>query len=175
MKKRIQILLTMVLLFSLSYQSIIGQTTDQKKKNKDHITWVTLIDNSPKVKGYLRNVGDSLMIISNLSNYESQSIPINNIKEIKFRPKGSVEKGILFGALGGFAVGGLLGLASGGSSKGCYFLCFTAGEVALITGATLGVTGALVGGLLGSAKIKIPINGRVKNQKEELLKYKIPY
>ncbi len=170
MKKRFHILLT-ILIACLANQSILGQTSKQIKKSKDHYkTWVTSIDNSPNIKGYLSEVGDSLIIISDGLNYERQTIDINNIKKIKFRKKGSVGRGMLIGALMGVFTGGISGYADGDDKKGFFR---SREDKALMSGVALMVPGAIIGGIIGSVKIKIPFNGNAMKQRDELLKYKL--
>jgi len=170
MKTLFKILFITLVIFCLSHQSLLGQTTQQVKKNNYYKTWVTT-DNSSKVKGYLSEVGDSLIIISNLSNNEIKSIRLKNVKNIKFRKKGRIGKGILYGALAGIAIGAGIGF-SGGDDEDCFLFCLTAKQKAVLGGTLLSVPGALIGGIIGSARIKIPINGNTKNRKKELLKYK---
>ncbi len=171
-KKQFYVSLAIVIIYLFPFLSIFGQTPKQVKSRK-YKTWVTRIDNSSSIKGYMSEVGDSSIIISNLKNIEKQRIYFNDIKIIKFRRKGEIGRGVLFGALTGFAVGGLIGLASG-DDKG-YLINFTAGEKGLLAGTLLTIPGAIIGGLLGSIKIKIPINGNTHNQKAKLLKYKLSY
>ncbi len=171
-KKQFYVLPAIIIIYFFPFQSIIGQTPNQLKSRK-YKTWVTPIDNSGTIKGYMSEVGDSSIVISNLKNIEKQRIYFNNIKIIKFRKRGEIVKGVLFGAFTGFAVGGLIGLASG-DDKG-YIINFTAGEKGLVAGTLLTIPGAIIGGIIGSIKIKIPINGNTHNQKAKLLKYKLSY
>jgi hypothetical protein len=150
-----------------------GQIT-QVNKNKYYKTWVTLKDNSSKIKGYLSEVGDSMIIISNFSNNERQVILLKNVKAIKFRKNGTIGRGILLGALTGAAIGVVTGFAAG-DDKDCGFLtnlCFTAKQKARGRGILFTIPGALLGGIAATSKINIPINGNTKNRKKELLKYK---
>jgi len=169
MKNRLHILLLTVSVFLLSSESIFGQNADQLKKSKNYITWVSPNDNSSKIKGFLTEIGDSLIVISDLSNHESHSIYIHTVEKIKFRKKGRVGRGVLIGALSGAALGSIIAFDEGDD----WF--FSAETKALLYGAPLSITGALIGGLIGSIKITIPINGNAKNQREKLLKYKRSY
>ena len=173
MKNRIHILLTITIIFVLSHLSIVGQTTNHIKSNKHFVAWITPLDSTSIIKGYLSEVEDSLIVVSNFYNYEKQNIYYYDIKEIKFRKKGKVGKGFLYGALTGFAVGAIAGFADGDDRGDFEF--FTAEEKAILGGIVLAIPGALIGGVIGAAKIKIPINGDVMNQKEKLLKFKRSY
>ena len=172
MKNELCILLTLNTLM-LCHLSMIGQSNNHIERNKNFIVWVTPIDSSSIIKGYLSEVEDSLIVISNFYNYKKQRIYNYDIKEIKFRNKGNIGKGFAIGALSGFAVGAIAGLAAGDDSEG--WIRFTAGQKALVSGVALALPGALIGGMIGAAKIKIPINGNKMTQKQKLLKYKRPF
>ena len=63
-----------------------------------------------------------------------------------------------------------MGLASGDDDKG--FIRFSAEAKAIGAGTFFSIPGALIGGIIGSAKVKIPINGNhrtMKNQKGKLM------
>ncbi len=152
----------------------VGKKVKRKKK-KNYNVWISSIDKSSKYKGYLRGIEDSTIVLSTHTNkfhnnYRTQHIDVNNIKTFKYRKKGKIGKSILYGALAGFTVGAVIGLSSGNDTSGLQL--FNAGETALIYGALLTIPGALIGGLIGVAKVKIPINGNhktMKNQKGKLL------
>ncbi|MFT5385023.1 MAG: hypothetical protein ACI81W_002426 [Saprospiraceae bacterium] len=175
----------------------------KKKKKAPHKTWVTSIDKSFYLNGYLREVGDSVIVISNLlstmePNYTTQNINIGNVKTIIFRKKDKIGKSIFYGALIGFGIGAFSAVLDGDDvpGKDCYdpstnpgglggiFTgvigaldpCRTVGDKVLLRGLPLGLTGALLGGIAGLAKIKIPINGNhrtMKIRKGELLEFRI--
>ena len=99
---------------------------------------------------------------------------IPNVKTIKFRRKGRIGRSIFHGALVGFVFGGIIGLISGDDDPDAWFR-LTAEEKAAIGGVTLGLIGGSAGGIVGSFKIKIPINGNQKtyeSRKRELTNYK---
>lgn len=172
MRKPTPLLLTIIIVFLLSHKTVLGQSSDQTKTKdyKHYITWVLPKDKSGVTKGYLSEVGDNLIVITNHSNQEKTEINFDNIKAIKFREKGIVGRGVLYGALSGFVFGGVIGFAMGDDRPGP--VSFTAQEKAISLGLGLAIPGALLGALAGSAKITIPINGNSKNQKEKLMKYK---
>lgn len=150
--------------------------------------WISSMDNSSNFNGYLIEAKDSSMtisnqIIKNKSNIWTQNIQANSIKKIEYRKDGRIGKGILFGALTGFALGALVGLVSGDdpcvANPGFLdILCFTAEEKALSTGMLLAIPGSLIGGLVGKAKVKIPINGNQNTytrQRDKLENLKVIY
>ena len=76
----------------------------------------------------------------------------------------------------GFIVGGFVGLVSGDDEPGWF--SFTAEEKALILGVLGTAPGAIIGGIVGSAKVKIPINGsfeKYKKQKKDIEKFRYLY
>jgi len=173
MKNQIYILLRTVIILILSFHSIIAQTPEQMMKKKSYRTWVTPIDGSSKIKGYLSEIGDSLTIISDYPNYERQHIYINDVKEVKFRKDGKIGWGIFQGALTGLIIGGIIGFSEGSDTRG--FIRLTAAEKATFYGTTLAIPGAIIGGIIGAAKIKIPITNNTKNPKAKLKRYKLSF
>jgi len=106
--------------------------------------------------------------------FETIKLHINDIETVKIRRKGRIGRGVLFGALGGFALGGIIGLASGDDDPNNCFFCLSAGDKALLAGIPLSIVGAGLGALIGSLKVKIPINGNISNfnrNKSKLRKY----
>jgi hypothetical protein len=175
-----------------------GEKIKKNRKSANYKIWVTSMDNSKKYRGYLREVEDSTIVVSNYlnkkkSNYLTLNIDIRGVEKIKFRKKGKVGKSILWGAFTGAALGAIIGLASGDDVPGrdCPLPrsgptipfdglferpCYSAGEKAVIGGVGGGAWGILIGGIVGSVKIKIPINGNqktFKNRKGDLFEYKI--
>ena len=162
----------------LKHVSVRGQIIDVKTKGLYKI-WVMPMDKSPKLKGYLTGLEDSLITVSkHLNKLEltrnNQSINIQNIETIKFRRKGRIGRGILVGALTGFTIGGILGLSSEDDRRG--IVSFTKEQKALMGGVVLSVPGAIIGAIIGSLKVKIPINGNrttFKNRKKDLRNFMI--
>jgi hypothetical protein len=145
-------------------------------------TWISLINRQNTIKGVLYEVNDSSVFVSNsllkkdysIGKYNVTKISFSNIDLVKTRMKNSVRRGALIGFVTGFAVGGLIGLISGDDSPG--ILSFSAKEKALLYGIPLAVGGTGVGELIGSIKIKIPINGsmdKFNRNKSRLKKYTI--
>ncbi len=154
-------------------------------KSKTYKAWIKLVDGSEiklkwgnEINGILYQINDSSLSISKLIKFTDHtrgfSEPINiyytSIKVIKIRSGKKIRKGIVIGATTGFILGGSMGYL--GQAKRT-----SPEEVAVQTlglGAFFGTCGALIGGLAGSVKIKIPINGSINNfndNKSRLKKY----
>ena len=176
MKKVIQIAVISFSLVCFSFLSLFSQTTKKEKKGT-HKVLVTKMDKSSKAKGYLSEIADSTLSVSNSSNTESQSVDVNMIDEIRLRRKGRIGRGFLHGALVGFFTGAIVGLLSGSDKPG--FLSFSATDKAVIYGTLMTVPGAILGGITGAGmNVKIPINGSqitYDQQKEKLKKYELKF
>ncbi|MFC0775620.1 hypothetical protein [Terrimonas alba] len=159
-----------------------------EKKFKNFIAKIKTTDNM-LVKGlvYPGMTTDGLAIsrftktnVNSLSPAEIMSIPAENIKSFTIKRKNSVLKGALIGLGIGAVTGVVIGLASGDDPIAQYpdpstdFLglgtisvaiqnsfAMTAGEKAVGGGIGLGVTGAIVGTVVGAlVKKKFIINGK---------------
>ena len=143
---------------------------DTIHKNKIYRTWVSLNREPFRFKGVLYEVNDSSILVSRsivikkntIDRSEMANFNFSNIETIRTRKNNNIGKGILIGALSGFVTGGAIGLISGADPPDSYFR-FTAGENAILSGIVLGIIGADIGGVIGSLKIKIPINGSINN------------
>jgi len=136
--------------------------------------------------GYLAGLSDSGIVMvkgpivfdPSLKGTTANTIPYNNLSEIKVQRKGSVGRGILFGALGGMFVGAIAGYASYKTptchgNPNCIVWDFGPGYDAL-GGAILGTAGgAIIGGVIGAvAKKKFVIGGnknKFQHMKENVL------
>ena len=148
---------------------------DTIQKIKIYRTWVSLNSEPFKIKGVLYEIKDSSILVSSsvviqdysTDKFEIVKLHINNIETIKTRRNNNIGRGVLIGAITGFAVGSLIGLISGDDPP-CpsgSWICFrySAGEKALMAGVPLAVGGAGIGALIGSIKVKIPINGSINS------------
>jgi len=150
---------------------------DSIQKIKIYRTWVSLNSEPFKIKGVLYEIKDSSILVSSsvvihdysTDRFEMVELHINNIETIKNRRNNNIGKGVLIGAITGFAVGGLIGLISGDdppctAGLACIFYpSLSAEEKALMAGVPLAVGGAGIGALIGSIKVKIPINGSINS------------
>ncbi len=143
---------------------------DTIQKIKIYRTWVSLNSEPFKIKGVLYEIKDSSILVSSsvviqdysTDKFEIVKLHINNIETIKTRRKNNIGRGVLIGAITGFAVGCFIGLIDGDDPPNT-FLGMTAEEKALFAGVPLAVGGAGIGALIGSIKVKIPINGSINS------------
>ena len=151
---------------------------------KTYITWIFLKDPPWKIKGCLYRVEDaSLALLPRailMQGYDSDQeftmIKATQIDMVKIRRKGSIGKGVAIGALSGFAAGVILGLIEGDDqpSGSWDVINYTAEAKAIMYGTTFLIPGAIIGAVVGSIKIKIPIKGNTdtfNKNKQRLKKY----
>lgn len=134
----------------------------QEKRQRLYHAWIHQ-DSQTKSKGILYHIGDSSLVLT--SSFETQSINasqhhqvlyVNEISRIKLRRKGKIKRGLLTG----FLCGGLPGAAIGFNvNKNIADATHHGAKDALIGSLFGGAIGMAVGGLIGIAKLKIPING----------------
>jgi len=178
------VLITTVLMF---IPILIFAQEDTLQKSKTYKTWIKLVDGSEiklkwgsEINGILYQINDSSLSISKLLKFtdhtrgfaEPINIDYTCIEVIEIRSGEKIRKGIAIGATTGFILGGSFGFLASGFAHEPY-----EGEriaAVLGIGAFVGTCGALIGGLVGSAKIIIPINGNMakfNNNKSRLKKY----
>ena len=155
--------------------SIIQDKELIKMKPKIYKTWVSLNKEPFKIKGVLYELKDSSTLVSNsviikdysTNKFETINLHMNSIETIKIRRNNNIGRGVWIGAVSGFVIGGLVGLV-GFQDDMMY------PSTALIIGIPSAAAGAGIGALVGSFKVKIPINGDMNNykmQKKKLKKY----
>jgi hypothetical protein len=176
MKSFNQIFLSAVVILSLAFTSVSGQTNFQVLEKAKYITWVKPINDSPIMKGYLYDVGDDHVLMLSSTKTETVKFNFKDIEKIEFRNDGRIILGaVIGGVIGGIAFGITDHRSNQSSSKpnltGVSF-DLGLGPLVPIFGATVG---ALFGGIIGSIKISKPINGNPQYQKEKLMKYKLIY
>jgi len=131
-------------------------------------TWISLNNRQNMMKGVLYEVNDSSVLVSNsflkkdysIGKYNVTKISFRNIDLVKIRMKNSKVIGASLGAVTGFVAGWLIGLNKGDDPPG-WGLTFSARDKAKIYGIPMAIGGTVIGGLVGSIRIKIPINGNI--------------
>lgn len=159
-------------IFLLSIQISFGQVTSSNEKpKKAYMVYVQPLYNAPTFKGYLSEIGDTLVIVPLNVNKPIKKIRLDKVNYLNFKDKGKVGRGIGLGGLMGFGLGALVGYGTTPSDP-FYF----GPRANALPGGILGlIPGLLIGGKVGSKKIQVPIQGSKKSiqaQKEELQKYK---
>ncbi|MEO1260773.1 MAG: hypothetical protein AAFZ15_18385 [Bacteroidota bacterium] len=149
----------------------------------EYYTWAYSLNGTLHNRGELIAVKDSsisLLAVSKKLWAEPgvRNIEAQNIGELQFRKQGKVRNGVLIGCLSGFAVG----IAVASTIKKEEDVSPVIEPISNATNAVARVSilfagigvGAMVGGIISSARIKIPINGNqatfAKN-KREITKY----
>ena len=172
MKNYKLVLITSILMLLTEVQINAQDTT--KKTIEITKTWISLNNSPDKIKGVLYDLKDSSILVSNsykVQDYYSDKIEtvelhIKNIETIKVRKKNNILIGAGIGAIVGLTATAIV--VSGNRNKRSSLLwdknSFKELDAALIVGVGLGAAG--IGALIGSIKIKIPINGSMNNYKE---------
>lgn len=183
MKKITATIIVLSLFYSLSAQEDSTKLKSVKEeKNRIYKTWISLINSSDKVKGVFYDVQDSSITVSNSASvkdysegkFELSYINYKTIDVVKTRVMNKVGKGAAIGMGIGFITGVLIGIISGDDNPEEVVFPTSAGQKALSGGIFLAIGGAGIGALVGSIKIKIPINGNPGNfnrSKSRLKKY----
>ena len=148
---------------------------DTIQKNKIYRTWVYLNKDPFEIKGALYEIKDSSLSVSNslvkkefsTEGLKNAELNIINVETIKLRRNNNIVRGVLIGTGAGLVTGAMIGFISGDDppcdNLGCIlYPPLTAGQKALSNAAFLGICGAGAGALVGSFKIKIPINGNIE-------------
>lgn len=167
-------LVIFLILPNLLFSSIYAQT-------KNYKTWVHLMESDEVQEGFLESVEDSTIkvfcFIGNNGQAESlKKIYVHDIRWLKFRKKGKIDKSIGIGALiGGIIFGlGAKALLAEGDNKSSIFDSDWENRISIAIGFLGAGFGGIIGGLHGAAKIYIPINGSQKqweSKKDKIKKY----
>lgn len=176
----------LVLIHFCNVFALNAQDTLQKQdtiKKTPYLIWI-YTDNSPyRLSGILYKTNDSSLVIiksypPNNSNYKSPktTIKATSINTIKIRQKNNRLIGVLIGGITGGSIGGFYGYSLGDdpptycSALTCFKPRFKAKEKAVIGFISMAGLGVLVG-ILGTIKVKIPINKSMNNFNKN--KYKL--
>jgi len=183
MKQTIKFVMLVVLCLTVNF-SFSQATSTQEKKEKPYRAWVKPIDELYMLKGYLSEVGDTLIVMHHLENeiyqtYQTyRQIRLDKVDYLKFRRKGEMGKSAAIGGAVGLLIGATVGLLAHEPCPPRSGFCLDLGPgVSTLSGGVLGmIPGLIIGGIAGGTRIKIPIKGSNKSieaQKKELLKYEI--
>lgn len=127
--------------------------------------------------GYLQAISDSSLAINSEPirygvSSDGRLISYNDIDRLTIHPKGSVGRGVLFGALGGIVIGGIVGAITYTPCKNC-FLDFGVG-FSIIGDGIIGVLPCgIIGSLIGSKKHQYTVNRNKKdfnNMRSQMMK-----
>jgi hypothetical protein len=158
-----------IVLFLLLWSSYSVKAQNLEKKVDHYRAWISLINQPYHIQGTLYQLKDTSLFVADYvmpieyAEYDNptREIMVSNIDIIEVRKKNRVGKIAVLGAVGGFAIGSIIGLAKGSDSN------YSAEQKALLGGISLAIPGALVGMLVGSVKIVIPIEGKLFNYKQK--------
>lgn len=166
---------------------LIGITTlhyanaqDSIRTKSKYNCWI--YNDTLDLKGVIYSVADSgisfaASISGNRSregNTKLQYIPVSIIDKIKIRKKNSFGKGMLIGAGVGFFIGGILGFAN--IPDYGIFETMPPEQNALAGGILFSIPGSIMGGIIGTSKLKIRINrnqDHYQQQKDKISSYAI--
>lgn len=148
-------LLTLAACFSLTSNA----QENIKYDPRIYKTWISLNNRKSLLAGVLYEIKDSSILISNSllkqdylkGNYKVTDINFKNIDHVSVRGKNSLLIGSIIGTAAGIA--GAVGIAQGIARKDEFFGAF------IIVGTPIIVLGTGIGALVGSFRVRIPING----------------
>lgn len=164
-----------LLILVLTANTTLAQGTKIELNSDDYIAKV--FTSEGKTVGPIVGVGDHYLEIRNLAygKYdEVVHIESIDIEKIKVYRKGRVGRSLIYGGLGGVLFGAGLGLSFGDDPES-EFISFKAEDKAVIMGILFAIPGTIIGGIIGTKKIIIPIKNKQENylkQKELISKYR---
>ncbi len=158
-------------IFLLCIHCILYAQDSLSNKGVQPRYWIKLYVDSPRISTRLFEVKDSALIISKTSrlsdyyngNFEVSELNISHIKSVRYLNTNNVMAGMTLGGVAGIIAGFILGAQEEDSPASWFGSGRTAESKAaedIFTGAIIGVG---LGALVGSFKIKIPINGNPIN------------
>ena len=164
----------------LFHQNLNCQTIPTKRPT-NYRAYVKSMDNSI-YNGYMTLFKDSFIIVAKYTSNEKKFFKVEDINNLQFKKGPTLGQGLFAGALAGFAIGSLIGIAIGDDKNAGGSILKNGGlyktDKAKIIGVISILPGALIGAMVSSATIKIPINGNQDNynsQRAKLEKYKYKY
>jgi hypothetical protein len=167
--------------FLLSLLVVLVAANAQETRTAKRMTLkLSVIDSIKRVDfGYLAAMADSGIVMvkgpvvfdHSLASTNVNTINYQNISKMTIKRKGSVGRGILFGALGGMLVGGIAGYISY-KPVDCKnsVICFDFGPgTDAAAGASAGLlAGGAIGGIIGALAKKTFVIGGKKNRFDEM-------
>jgi hypothetical protein len=155
---------------------------DTLQKSKIYRTWIRL-DKKKQRADVLYQIKDSSIIVAKYlhkrdflsGKYQTTEIEYKNIGIIEIGRKNSVIKGALSGLIIGSLAGAIIGYSSGSDHPlpGSFdIFCWSATDKAKLLGVLFSLPGLIIGTLIGSLRIRIPIDISIDNfnKNKELLK-----
>lgn len=168
------VLLILIVPFSGFTQFVIPYKEKVEEPKHDYKAWVRTTDGSAKLKGRFLEIEDSKLLFYKKSAKSAIHLNISDIEHIKFRKNGRIGRGVFTGAMMGISTGAILGYLSGDDKcEGLICINFTKEEKAVLGGLIMSVPGAIIGGLLGALKVKIPIGSGYDKDLAKLKKYQL--
>jgi len=164
--KSIFIFISLLLLMDVS--TVIAQNDSLKKPV--YRCNIELINPTNHIEGDIIDIEDSFLVVNKsyiknkekllMDNFQLMKIPSIRIDEVSAWKKGSAGRGLLIGSLTGAFVGSLVALATYKEPPDGSWIVISKGET-ILGGTIFGfVSGGLIGLVIGSIRIKIPINGK---------------
>ena len=159
-------ILNIILILGCNLSILYAQDTLNQQRVQPRY-WITLNNNSPRISTRLFEVKDSSLVISKTSklseyyirNFTVSELNINQIKSVRYLNTNNVTAGMVLGGLAGMLVGVVIGTNEEDSPDSFLGSGQTAESKAagdIFYGA---IIGAGIGALVGSFRIKIPLNG----------------
>ena len=163
-----------ILFCLIAINNIIVNGQPDSIRKASYKSWVITYTKPIKHIGILYDFNDSTLFLlkSNPAsikkgNAKFESFSVESICKIRLRKKFNVEKGMLIGGLAGLLVGTVTNLALKNNGFGNQYIV---GNTVYLT-----VMGVSIGAIIGSMKIKIPIDGNddtYKKYRVKLNRYK---
>ena len=154
-----------LLLIAVLSFSLISHAQDKPVKKIPAHAWVTLTMDGQAMKGELLKLKAESVLFKKYKPdaagaypYETVEYAVAQIEKIQVRSKRSVQQGSLIGLGIGALAGIILGFASGDDESG--MVRFNAESKAALGGISLGIGGAILGAIAGTARRSFPIKGR---------------
>ena len=157
----------------------------KKQEVAAYEVWIRNEQKHSVTHGYLQQLSDSTLTMIPIWHYRSKSIkvfPVEHVQWVQVRKKGSLGKGIAWGAAIGLVTGFVLGYLDGPDppcepNTWC-FMNYNSSEKGILYSTLTVPVGMIIGGAIGGVKTKITIKGSQSayaRQREQLEKYRYSY